>query len=444
MGVAYISSFWHSASYSNLVALNNLNLNIPQISPFSQSNIVDNSTQFPQFLKLSVSSYQFYLSAFYFLRSIGWNSIVVLATDDAAFYEEYIEVVNFAEVSGITILNPEDKRIFRYDYTPDDFEEYRSYFQAAKDTNCRLFVLLTYIRGYTLDGLYKIGMRKGDIYVISEVSIIEYLSSYGDEVALKHRGELLSQSFVIAYKEFNGQLGAQIQAELRSMFPSISFMCMCYDVVSVIKETIIYLLARGDDIEDPNLMQYTMRTNKLTGCLGTIYFDQEDNSRAYSTFLLQQIRQNSTTLDWYYHDIILLDKFSAKIMTVVDTIEWSLGTSTPSNFRPKNPCPFDSYEIIDSFDGKRVLYILSTGFFVVSAVSAFFSYKRFKEHNKDLKEKQVITVSDMVYIFYFVLQFLQIITQGPDQLSLDYHIKSYQDLFSLDINRYFYFKFRDF
>ena len=224
------------------------------------------------------------------------------------------------------------------------------------------------------------------------------------------------------------------------MFPIVSFMCMAYDTVSVLKEAIKYLITKGDDFEDSKLLKYTMRTNKLTGCLGTVFFDKDDNSRAYSAFLVQQIKQNLTTSKWYFHDVAIIDKISENIMTIIDTIIWYEG-SVPTNLRPQNPCPFDNYEIKESLKSKLVFYLLSTGFFIISVVFAYFSYKKFENTDKELKNKQIISASDMIFIFYFVFQFFQFIAEGPDQLSFKFRFKNYQSLFSLDLDQYFRLKF---
>ena len=221
-------------------------------------------------------------------------------------------------------------------------------------------------------------------------------------------------------------------------------MCMSFDTVSVIKESIKHLITRGENFEDPELLQYTMRTNKLTGCLGSVFFDQFDNSRAYTNFIVQQIRRNNTSQDLYLHDTIIIDIYSSNIMTILDTFVWPDESSLPSNFRPHNPCPFDNYQIIDSSKGRFVLYLLSLGFLILSVLSVWFSYKKVKLNTKEIKEKQIMTASDMFFLSYFVFQCLQLITEGPDQLALDSKIKSYQYLFSLDVDRYFYFTFGSF
>lgn len=65
-------------------------------------------------------------------------------------------------------------------------------------------------------------------------------------------------------------------------------MCLTYDTVLVIKEAILYLLARGEDFEDPLKLIHTMRNNKIIGCIGSIYFSKETTGRTSSQYLFSQ------------------------------------------------------------------------------------------------------------------------------------------------------------
>ena len=53
----------------------------------------------------------------------------------------------YATASGLKIVNPVDLRIFPSTYTREDFETYKNYFQAAKDTRCRIYIINCRDRG---------------------------------------------------------------------------------------------------------------------------------------------------------------------------------------------------------------------------------------------------------------------------------------------------------
>ena len=441
LGVAYVSSFVELPCYGTLETLRELEVNIPQISPFAQGDILDNSTPFPEFLKLTVPTSRYVANAMVYIESLGWNTAVLLVTDDPQSMREYM-IVQQTYTNRFTIANPSDKQIFPANYTREDFETYRSYFQAAKDTRCRYFIIAAVDRGLIIEGLYDVGLRKGDFVYITDPTVFSVLSGVEEQYLIK-RQELLLDSFAVTYREFAGDLGETLAEEMGAIFPSISYMCLAYDTVSVIKEAIIYTIAQGNDFEDLDALQRVMRNNKLTGCLGTIFFGQGANTRSSAQFLLLQIRNDNG--NWNLYPVIILDLFSSQIVTVIAPPEWPTGNTTvPSMLRPFNPCPFDSFEIIDAPKAKGVLYALSACFFIVACISACARYRFSRRSYKPLLSKQIISFADMLYISYFVFQFLQLLAGGPDQEPYKYILNNFQVFISLDFSLYYKLQFQDF
>jgi Receptor family ligand binding region len=440
LGVAYMTGFVYKTAYGSYITLEQLNKTIPQISAYSQASLVDNKTTMPYFLKLSETDSTFFNTFDFFTRSLGWNSVVVLGTDDEYYNQQYLNVIKFAEFNGFTVSNPVDKRIFPWNYTRNDFEKYKSYFQAAKDTRCRLYVVTTYDRGAILEGLYDIGLRSGDIILMTDPTVMQYLIGEEYQYLLK-RKELLLGALIVSYKEYNGNLGLKIKKELSAIYNDTSNMCYFYDTFSTIKEAINYMLSRGTDYENPVLLSNAMRTNKFVGCLGTVYFDSASNSRCNSIFGIQQVINNQTTQSFYLIDIADVNLFSSPIINMVGNLQWPLGGDVPSTFRDYSPCPFDSYEVIESSKGKVVLYCISAFFLCVSVLGAVVSYRLFRDDMKELKEETMISFSDMVFLSYFLFQFLQFIAMGPDQTPFQYIVPDIQYLASIELVLYFDFKF---
>lgn len=419
MGIAYLSPYWYSASYGNLLTLKQLGVYLPQVSPFSQGSFVDNLTEFPEFLKLSVSSTEFFSTGCLYSIALGWNNIVILATNDSNYYQQYLDVMSYLNASGIKVLNPPSKRILPSNYTRDNFKEYESYFQAAKNTNCRIFIIVATDKGLIAEGLYDVGMRKGDLILITESSIITSLSGIEQQYLIK-REELFYGTLVLSYREWIGTFGTSLQQEFMKTYSDVSYMCMAYDSVSVIKDSLTYMILKGDDYEDSKLLSKTMRNNIITGCLGTIYFSENSNSRGSSKFIFQQLLLNTNNNTWFFNDVSYLDKYAPEVITSISNFIWSSGeTTTPNNFRSYNPCPFDSYQIIESKIGKIILGIISFIFFIISIISAKLSCGKYKNFRM-LTQKKLLSFSDMVFLSYFFFQFVQLVVIGPKQDSLYY------------------------
>jgi hypothetical protein len=441
MGIANIAPFWETAAFGDLVTLMELGLYLPQVSPLAQSDIVNNSTKFPMFLKLSVSASQFFSTGIFYGIALGWTNLVVLATDDPNYYHQYLELVQYTSAAGMKIVNPVDKRILPYNYTRNNFNDYRSYFQAAKDTNCRLYCIVAIDRGLIIEGLYDVGMRRGDLIEITESATISYLHGVPEEY-LHKREELLYGSFVIAYREWIGTLGTELKEYFSKIYYDTSYQCMTYDTVSVIKEALIYVIDKGDDYEDGVLLSKVMRNNIITGCVGPIYFDTDGNSRAYARFIMQQLLKNETNGQWYFYNIAYLDKLASQIIVPVAQPIWPTGGSTiPPNFRPKNLCPFDSYETIRSDQGKLMMYIICSIFLLISIVSSIFSYGRYKSAFRMLSKKKLVSFSDLIFLSYFLFQFIQLIAIGPKQDSLTFLFNNAEVLFSFNFVNFFQLDF---
>ncbi|OMJ68141.1 hypothetical protein SteCoe_34492 [Stentor coeruleus] len=443
LGLAYLSSIWDTAALGTLLTLKTLGISLPQISPISLDDKLDNKTTFSEFLKLSVSLKEFFSNAFIFQKALGWKNLAVLATDDSTFYTEYNYVVKYSALAGVNIVNDKNKRILPQNYTRADFEKYKGHFQALKDTNCRVVAIFASDRGLIWEGLYDVGLRRGDIILIGESAIFSFLSGVEDEY-LKKREALADGALVYKYREWIGDLGEKLKSEISSLFPEISYMCMTYDTVSTVKESIIYILNKGEDYEDPEILKKAMRNIKFTGCLGTVFFDRDSNSRANAQFTIQQLRKSAYNNSWIITDVAYLDKFSSNIITSIGEFSWPTSESTPSNFRPHNSCPFDEYLIQDSKASKLILMIASIIVFIISCASAYLSYYSNKFQFSYLVERRVITLSDMIFTSYFLFQIFQLISMGPDQISLRVALKNIQILCAFDFNEFFQVKFDQF
>ena len=211
---------------------------------------------------------------------------------------------------------------------------------------------------------------------------------------------------------------------------------MTYDTVSTIKEAIIYLISKGEEFDDPNVLGKTMRTHKFVGCLGTVFFDSSSNSRANAPLLIQQLYYNNTLNSTLTINIAVLDRYSAQLITIINPYEWPTGTAPP-NFLPYSPCPFDDFQVISSQSGKAILYAICALFFVVALASVVYAEKRFPNEIKQITEESIISFEDMIFFAYFPFQFFQFITMGPDQGAYHYLVNGFEVLISMDFSIYF-------
>jgi hypothetical protein len=164
--VLYLTSYWSTSAIGNSLALKSLNIKIPQISPFAQSAIIESKENFPDLVKISVSEEEYITNGLNFIMSLGWKSLVLFGTDDDSFYRVYLAAARLCKARGIKIVNPEEFRVLPANYSGNDFEKFRMFFQAAKDTRCRVYLVVTFNKAAVWEGLYDVGLRKGDFLLL--------------------------------------------------------------------------------------------------------------------------------------------------------------------------------------------------------------------------------------------------------------------------------------
>ena len=440
-GLAYLAPFWQGAANGTYRALLALNLSIPQISPICQNIELDNKSEFPLFLKLSVSASLYYSSAFLFQRSLGWKCLNVLATNDPIYQEQYNDILTYSKLAGIEVLNPREKQVFPWNYTRDDFEQYRNYFEAAKENRCRVFAILAYDRGLIWEGLYDVGIRKGDFVQIGASAILAYLNSDLEEKFLRKRKEIIEFSFVIAYREWIGDIGEMVYFNLSKLYSDTSYMCFSYDTFQVVKEAIKFIMTKGENYENQTELAKVMRNNRITGCLGNVFFDKDSNSRAQAEFSIYQVIDKASKGQFGYVHVAYINKLGSVMIKRTNDLTWHKSTSIPDSFRPINNCPFDNYLIQKSQKGLILLFSICGYFALVTILSTIKNLQSYNSVNEELSEKKLIKFSDMIFLSYFLFQTIQIINYGPEQKAF---MILAEKLVSMDFFKYFYLDFLGF
>ncbi|OMJ70464.1 hypothetical protein SteCoe_31560 [Stentor coeruleus] len=443
MGIAMVSSFFGEAIKGNILTMRTFSKVIPQVSPLGLDSTLDSKEDYPELVKLEAKFEIYVSSRMTVLMSLGYTDLIFLSSNETEELKERMKLFKYLITSsGMRIINDEDHMYIQYNYTRTDYNKYIKIFQYLKETRCTVYFISVYFLDMAIEALYDIGLRKGDFVYITDSGAVSYLDGIEEPYATKRR-ELIQGALVLSYREYVGDYGETIKKELLQMYNEITYMCMTFDTVSVIKEAIIYLLSTGDDYEDYNKLMSAIRKNKIVGCLGNVYFDIDGNTRASSQFLIQQIYYNSTLKTFGTIEISYIDRFSSQLITIINPYIWPTN-SAPPNYRPYSPCPFDSYKIQSSSKGKTVLYALSSLYFIICLISCIVTSLKLNRKISPITEKKNISFDDYLYFLYFPLQFFQIIAMGPDQLAYKHFIKNFETIFSLDFNLYFNVEFDEF
>ena len=441
LGLAYLTSIWYTGAEGNLLTLRNFQKFIPQLSPDAFDTSLESKEDFPEFLKMTLSYKDTFLASFSLFQINSWRNSIIFSSDEDAYKDMYQDILNYMKIFNVKALNPEDKRVFPANYTRDQFEQYRDYFEAAKNTKCRIYYIFSTVTRYILEGLYDIGVHKQDVIIVGDITLINILNSTQENpYDYKIKGYLLN-SVILRAIEFTGDYGLEIESQLSQIFPTTYKLGLSFDSFTAIKESLKQIIEKGEDYEDKHILMSTLRNIKTPGVGGAISFDPDTNNRANTRFIYSQIIKNDTTGKYVHADKILIDKYGVNSYVLIDRIVWPDGTTQiPSDMILEGDCPFRDFQVQDSDKGLRALYIVCSFVFTVVFITAVLSCKYSKTVYSELNEAKKMSLSDYGFYFYFYIEFFQIISMGPDQQSFKKLVNNFEVLLSLEISLYYKFE----
>ena len=443
LGVAYLTILWSGGAKENLLTLRSLLKQIPQISPQALLKELENKSAYPELLLLYPSEDLYLLSSLRIFENLKWREFILFGSTDLNY--SINAIIDYVSTTKLKIINPSNLIFFAQNYTRDQFDEYKEYFEFAKKSRCRIFLILSTVTSYIIEGLYDIGLRKGDFILVSEPRIFDSLKENIENKFMKKRTELLEGSLVIGYKEWEGKLGEILQKEMSELFSEISNMCVTYDSLVVVKNALMHLLAFGYDFEDPTILGRVMREQKFVGCLGDVYFNSDSNSRASYLISYKQILFNQTTEQFTLANFVAINPFSTNIFQYLIEPQWPTGEkTTPTNYIEYSKCGFDDRLIIKSNKGQGMIFIVSSMLLILNIIFGFFSYKYFKNSYIELEKNQEMNLSDYFYLLFFVFEFFEFTSLGPKNGIFSITFNKIQFLLAMDFYNYFDFTFEKF
>ena len=315
LGITYLTSLSSIGTLGNYRTLAAMHHDIPQLSPLSLIEDLNNKTKFPNLLKLGMSNYDYGESFLLFVLSYNWDSVIFFGSNESAYYLQYQEYVNIIESIDVKIINPENLRLFPDNMTRSDLNKYKDYFLFAKNSKCRIYLIATPFSALILEGLYDVGLRSEDVIIFSGISIINSMSEELEEKLLIKRQEFIDGINIFNYKEWIGDLGKQLYNEISSIVDyQPTYLCITYDSISVLKYSINHLLLLGEDYDSAQVLLKSMRLQKLTGCMGTIFFLSDSNAVATFQVGVGKLQFNQTSNKYYLSFYATSNKYDTQVI----------------------------------------------------------------------------------------------------------------------------------
>ena len=193
-------------------------------------------------------------------------------------------------------------------------------------------------------------------------------------------------------------------------------MCLTYDSFLVIDNSVNYNIIKGEDYEDPEILMNTMRTQRFVGCSGEVSFRAFQNSRIQAWLYSYQILIDEDSKSFDLLKFGKFDKFSLVVYELINKPQWNTKDgSIPTNYRTSTKCVYDKNKHQKSKSGLIVLQVVSALFLLLSIITAYLSYRKFKAPIEFITQKINANYSDRLFMVFFILEFFQILSLSLDK-----------------------------
>ena len=443
--LAYLTGFWVQSAMGNLLSIRTRQVFIPQVSPYGLSEVMNNKSAFPEFLKLSPHYYKYMKNGDLTQRIFKWPDYMFLYANDMNIKPAAQIIIELYRGSGLKLITPVQYQMIPLNYTREDFESNRNVFEYIRDSKCRVLCLLTgYDPGMALEALYDVGLRRGDLIIMGNFNLYFALLKDTDEKFLAKRREILDGAIFTSMIEYEGEIGEKIEKEFLGRFDDVTMMCSTYDAFYTISNAIEYLIEKGVDFEDPHLLMSTLRNQKFAGCSGNIKFNSFDNSKSCSSMNILQLQINFTSSVFKLNRIFTFNRLSTPIFKVLSPPKWYTSDgSVPTNYREDSKCVYHQNKQQSKY-GKVQMHIVSCFVLFLSLVAAIKSNSKFKTSLTSLPRGIVPNFNHFIYLSYFLMQFFQIIALQPTLNIVPTQLRSLLYLSGFDFISAFDLKFDDY
>ncbi|CAG9334733.1 unnamed protein product [Blepharisma stoltei] len=354
------------------------------------------------------------------LKALGWRKICFLYSDDVSGKSAYSALIGNAEQYNIEILNSENSRVVPADLNRTNIKNYSDLLQTIIDTQARLLVLLLLppVLYYAIEELYDMGLRKGDLVILVQsqemITLIQYDFLYEYKVK-----ETAVPMMAVSGRNWVGKVGEFAYTEIVSRYNGVPFANTCsgYDAAYLIGIALEYTINQGYDYNDPYQINSAIRVQKFAGCTGIVSINKNSNDRVMDAFdiMVGKIDKNSGSMISY--KMGEFRPFGSTLLAINAPFIYGDGSTVkPDDLRNQNnKCPFPDKLVRTFAKGRILIFSICFMFALVSFIATAFIWKNWWNITiKELKEKQEISLQDIIVETTIGIEFFQFAAMGPD------------------------------
>lgn len=435
MGNAYIPTLYPITG-SVLKQLESLKIKIPFIGGVGTTTLLSSKTNFPMFTRITSPSSYFATAWSKLLGIYGWSNILVFYTNDTLGISTYDVIKKESESQGFNILNSEEDRIINAVTSSSQLPIYYDRIRLAIDTGCNLMLLPMSDPSpfFWIEGLYDVGVRRGDLVVIFfSITGLDALNSTGGNYT--KRAELMHGSFIVYNAAWVGEYGQSVKQEYLKYRTNTWARSFYIDAALSAAYTIDFLMNQGRFFENSTEFMSAQRNIRMDGCTGTISFDHSTNDRNLYFFNLYNFYQDNSE-EWHGDAIGLISPVSTVYYTVMKEPIFAQGSIPKDMKEDYLDCSFREDQIRDSNIGESIKIGVSIGLLIISGIISAFVSKKVK-YNRilPLGAKCYANFQDYLTIGFIIVESFQLIAIGPSFEAFNAFLSNISEMISLNLSK---------
>jgi hypothetical protein len=420
LGILIVTSYSSSAVIGQLEALEQEAINITVLGPYNWSTRLSDKKVYPRYTRITKRDNDIYPGLGQFMRNFKYDYFNIFTSDDFFSLEYAGRAVDALRSAGVTNITPYNMWPITAGTmaVPADYLEQGEF---VKKSNIRPIITMSFIneRRALLDVIHKVGLGAQDVIFWFDSFSSEVLAD-SDPQVVKYRSELVQNIFTFDFAAFVGTLGEQAKQLIANAtaHPATPGNCQYYDGAYFIAYTLKSMITRGEDFEDPDLLNDRLRKTQMYGCTGRIIIESDSNDRSSQDIDIY----SSRLVDGEFHQSLTyrISLTTSTFITEISKPVWP-GNSTeapPLHILNYKDCPFPEEYRQDYSDGVQVMaYIGAVIGGVALIVRVLVCIFTRKESQVLLTEKFVATFEDLVQQYSVPFNAVQYLALGPTLMS---------------------------
>lgn len=417
LGTSIFSGITSINTLTMLSFLRNHRIAVPVVGSAATSPALSSRAAFPHFIRTCIDDQFVNLATVQVIRRLGWTRIALIVVDSPSNLRLQRDFLHLLGTSNVTIVTPAAYQVV---VSASSLEQaranYTASFQHLIASRCRIVLLLsTDNYQYVPVVLYEMGIRKGDLVIISRDLHVEIATglSYQESVSI---AEVFHTSLQLQPTSFTGAIGQsvfQAVSQRLSMSPS-TYACYYYDSAYTIAQALAWLLHSGKDFHNSTAMMSALRGVRFVGCTGFVYFDSYSNNRQNMRFMVETTRYNESK-GLFSETIGMFDPVGITLLAFNEGFKWSDGSANlPSNMRESTlNCPFEDRFLQTFQPGLAVFIAISTGIWALTVGVAVAVYRRMRVEVEELVERREVETADCLVMAGVAVELAQLVALGP-------------------------------